>query len=112
MGCSHNGIRQSACIVFNQITVDSYASVLNCALMGRMSDSLIAPTKTTPFSWFRSKLSCLLLGQPWFICCIDFALDFKLCCSAFQGSPVVMQYILSVESSFLIHHDAYYNFYL
>ena len=47
---SQNGdmhvMRQSACLVFNPITVDNYmyAAFFNCTPVGRASDSMMAPT--------------------------------------------------------------------
>ena len=37
-------MRQSACLVFNPITVDNYAAFFNCTPVGRASDSMMAPT--------------------------------------------------------------------
>ena len=37
-------IRQSACLVFNPITVNNFASLFNCTPVGRASDSMMAPT--------------------------------------------------------------------
>ena len=39
-----NIMRQSACLVFNPITVNNFASLFNCTPMGRASDSTMAPT--------------------------------------------------------------------
>ena len=39
-----NIMRQSACLVFNPITVNNFASLFNCAPVGRASDSVMAPT--------------------------------------------------------------------
>ena len=39
-----NIMRQSACLVFNQITVNNFASLFNCTPVGRASDSMMAPT--------------------------------------------------------------------
>ena len=44
VGYNLNVMRQSACLVFNQITVDSYAAFFNCTPAGRASDSMMAPT--------------------------------------------------------------------
>ena len=38
-----NIMRQSACLVFDTITVDNFASLFNCTPVGRVSDSMIAP---------------------------------------------------------------------
>ena len=35
---------KSACLVFNPITVNTFASLFNCTLVGRASDSMIVPT--------------------------------------------------------------------
>ena len=39
-----NNLRQSACLVFNPITVNNFASLFNCTPVGRASDSMMAPT--------------------------------------------------------------------
>ena len=39
-----NVMRQSACLVFNQIMVDNYAAFFNRTPVGRASDSMMAPT--------------------------------------------------------------------
>ena len=44
IGCNLNVMRQSACLVFNPITVDNYAAFFNCTPVGRASDSMMAPT--------------------------------------------------------------------
>ena len=44
IGYNLNVMRQSACLVFNPITVDNYAALFNCTPVGRLSDSLMAPT--------------------------------------------------------------------
>ena len=44
IGYNLNVMRQSACLVFNPITVDSYAAFLNCTPVGRASDFTMAPT--------------------------------------------------------------------
>ena len=43
-GYNLNVMRQSACLVFNPITVDNYAAFFNCTPVGRASDSMMAPT--------------------------------------------------------------------
>ena len=37
-------MRRSACLVFNPITVNNFASLFNCTPVGGASDSLIYPT--------------------------------------------------------------------
>ena len=44
IGYNINIMRQSACLVFNPITVNNFASLFNCTPVGRASDSLVAPT--------------------------------------------------------------------
>ena len=44
IGYNINKMRQSACLVFNQITVNNFASRFNCTPVGRASDSMMAPT--------------------------------------------------------------------
>ena len=39
-----NVVRQSACLVLNPIMVDNYAIFFNSTLVGRASDSMMAPT--------------------------------------------------------------------
>ena len=39
-----NIMRQSACLLFNPITVNIFASLFNCTPVGRASDSMMAPT--------------------------------------------------------------------
>ena len=44
IGNNLNVMRQSACLVINPITVDSYAALLNCTPVDRASDSMMAST--------------------------------------------------------------------
>ena len=44
IGYNLNVMRQSACLVFNPIMVDSCAAFFNCTPVGRASDSMMAPT--------------------------------------------------------------------
>ena len=44
IGYNINIMRQSACLVFNPITVNNFASLFNCKPVGRASDSMMAPT--------------------------------------------------------------------
>ena len=44
IGYNINIMRQSACLVFNPITVNNFASLFNCTAVGRASDSVMAPT--------------------------------------------------------------------
>ena len=44
IGYNINIMRQSACLVFNPITVNNFASFFICTPVGRASDSMMAPT--------------------------------------------------------------------
>ena len=44
IGYDINVMRQTACLVFNPITVDGYAALFNCTPVDRASDSMIAQT--------------------------------------------------------------------
>ena len=44
IGYNINIMRQSACLVFNPITVNNFASLFNCKPVGRASDSMIVQT--------------------------------------------------------------------
>ena len=85
IGYNINIMRQSACFLFNPITVNNFASLFNFTPVGRASDSV----KAIYFSWFGPKLFCLLLGPPGFNCWFSFAPVFQGCCSTPQGSPGV-----------------------
>ena len=43
IGYNINIMRQSACLVFNPIMVNNFASPFNCTPVGRASDSMMAP---------------------------------------------------------------------
>ena len=49
IGYNLNVKRQYACLVINPITVDGYASLFNCTLVDRASDSMMAPTLSYSF---------------------------------------------------------------
>ena len=44
IGYNPNVMRQSACLVINQITVDSFAALINYALVNKSPDSMMTPT--------------------------------------------------------------------
>ena len=44
IGYNINVLQQTACMVVNQITVDNFAFLFNCMLVGRTSDSMTVPT--------------------------------------------------------------------
>ena len=55
-------MRQSACLVFNPITVNNFASLFNCMPVGRASDSMMDPD---------IKLFILVgWGRSFFVCCL------------------------------------------
>ena len=89
IGYNINIMRQSACLVFNPITVNNFASLFNCTPVGRASDSMMARHKVIHFSWFGPELFCLLLGPLGFNCWFSFAPVFQRYCSTPQGSPGV-----------------------
>ena len=89
IGYNINIMRQSACLVFNPITVNNFVSLFNCTPVGRASDSMRAPTYSYYFSWLGPELFCLLLGPPGFNCWFSSAPVFHWCCSTPQGSPGV-----------------------
>ena len=82
-------MRQSACLVFNPITVNNFASLFNCMPFGRASDSMMTPAQSFYLIWLEPELYCLLLGPPGFSCWFSFARVFQWCCSTPQGSPGV-----------------------
>ena len=43
IGYNINVMRQSSCLLFNPITVDSFASLYGCTPVGRASDSVMGP---------------------------------------------------------------------
>ena len=64
-----NIMRQSACLVFNPITLNNFASLFNCTPVGRGVRLSDAPTyKAIYFSWLGQELFCLLFSQPGFNC--------------------------------------------
>ena len=44
IGYNINIMRQSACLLFNPVTVNNFASLFNCTPVGRASVSMMAPT--------------------------------------------------------------------
>ena len=57
-------MRQTACLVVNPFTVDSYASLFNCTMVvrGRLNDGLFV--KLSQVGW--GLMLCLWIGPPWF----------------------------------------------
>ena len=44
-------MRQSACLVINPITADTFAALFNCMPVDRASDSMMTQPKAIDFSW-------------------------------------------------------------
>ena len=104
VGYDLNVMRQSACLVINPITVDGYAALFNCTPVDRASDSIWPRPKAIHFSWLGPEL----LSVAWSTGALrlsSFASDFQWCCLTDQGSPSVLQHIVSVESSSLLLHS-------
>ena len=57
IGYNLNVMRQSASLVINPITVDGYATLFNCTLVDRVSDSIMARPKAIHFSWLGPEFS-------------------------------------------------------
>ena len=68
IGYNLNVIRQSACLVCNQNTINNYASFFICTPLGWASDSMMAQLKAFHFSWLGLELFRLLLGPPGINC--------------------------------------------
>ena len=81
IGCDLNVMRQSACLVFNPITVDNFAALFSCTSVDRASDSMMAPTGAQLMIFFAS--------------------EFQWWCLAVQGFPTVTQHVVSAESLLL-----------
>ena len=64
IGYDLNVMRQSTCLMINQITVDNFAVIFNCTPMDWASDSMMARPKAIHFSWFGPELFRLLLCPP------------------------------------------------
>ena len=89
-----NLMRQSACLVFNPITIDYYASFFNCKHTVR---------RVILYDGRDLKLlvGCdQLLGPSGFYWCFSFAPDFQLCCLPSKGSSFARQNIASVSPRF------------
>ena len=78
IGYNLNVMRQSACLVINPITVDGYATLLNCPSVDRASDSMMARPKSIHFR---------LVGTGAFVCCLVHrgSTDYLLLLQIFSG---------------------------
>ena len=61
IGYNFNVMRQSACLVFNPTMINNYASLFNCTLVVRASDSMMARLKA---------ITLVGLGHSFFVCCL------------------------------------------
>ena len=68
IGYNINIMRQSACLVFNPITVNNFASLFNCTPMSRASDNDGPDIKLFILVGLGRSFFCLLLGPPGFNC--------------------------------------------
>ena len=89
IGYNINIMRQSACLVFNPITVNNFASLFNSRRWVRRQTQWWPQHKAIYFSWLGPELFCLLLGPPGFNCWFSFAPVFQWCFLTPQGSPGV-----------------------
>ena len=67
IGYNINIMRQSACLVFNQITVNNFVSLFSCTPVGRCQTQWWPRHKAIYFSWLEPELFCPLLGLVWFL---------------------------------------------
>ena len=101
-------MRQSACLVFNPITVNNFASLFNCTPVGRASDQWWPRHKAIYFSWLGLERFCLLLGPPGFNCWFSFCSSVPEVLFDTPGiSGCRSQHVVSVKSSSLFHHSIY-----
>ena len=101
-------MRQSACLVFNPITVNNFASLFNCTPVGRASDQWWPRHKAIYFSWLGPELICLLLGPPGFNCSFSFCSSVPVVLFDIPGiSRCRSQHVVYVQSSSLFHHSIY-----
>ena len=90
IGYNINVMRQSACLVINPITVDSFASVFNCTSVGR-ADSVTGPTYhlLIYLSWLGLDLVLSVAWSFGFNWWFSFAPIFQWYCFTPWGSPGV-----------------------
>ena len=95
IGYNINVMRQSACLVIDPITVDSFACLFNCTPVGRASGSMMGPTLSLLIylSWLGLNL---VLSAAWsfgvFFCSgisvvLFHTLGFSRCNNTFLSSP-------------------------
>ena len=101
IGYNIHVIRQSACLVIIPITGDNFAALFNCTPVDRASDSNGPDLKLFILVCCdQNSFFCRMVHQG------STDDDFLLLqnSSGVQGSPTVMQHVVSVESSSLLLH--------
>ena len=101
IGYNINIIRQSACLVFNPITVNNFASSLIARRWFGSQIQWWPWHKAIYFSWLGPELFCLLLGPPGFTCWFSFAPVLQWCCATPKGYPGVGRNTLFLSSPHL-----------
>ena len=101
--CNINVMRQSACLVINPITVDSFASLFNCMPVGRASDSMMLIDLFKLVGTGLSLVCCLVIRGS----AGGFLLHRYF--SGIISHPGVLRVSqhVSIESSSLTHHRPY-----
>ena len=100
IGYNINIMRQSACLVFNLITVNNFPSLIARGWVGRQTQWW-PWHKAIYFSWLEPELFCLLVDPPGFSCWFSIALVFQWCCLTLQGFPGVGRNTLFLSSPHL-----------
>ena len=107
IGYNINIMRQSACLVFNPIMVNNFASLFNLSPVGRASDSMMTPTQSYLFYLVGAGA---ILSVAWptgvqllvFFCCSVSVVLFDT-----PGISRCRSQHVSVEFSSLFHHSIY-----
>ena len=107
IGYNINIMRQSACLVFNPITVSNFASLFNCTPVGRASDSMMAPTLSYLFLlvWAGAFLSVAWPTGVQLL--VFFCSSVPLVLFDTPGITRCRLQHVSCESSSLLHHSIY-----
>ena len=75
--------------------------------VGRASDSMMVPTLSYSFYLARTGTLSSIAWPTGVQLVISFTSDFQRCCLAVQGSPTVMEHVVSVQPSSLILHGTF-----
>ena len=97
-------MRRSACLVFNPITVNNFASLLNCTPVCQASDSMMAPTYYLVGAGAFLSVAWPTGVQLLFFFCFSVPLVLFITPGI---SKCRSQHVVSVESSSLFHHSMY-----